>query len=107
MKLFVYDPSSSGLRTASSEESVIEFTAFPNPSDALFNFSIVSNVNGDATAEIFRVDGALVAKVFEGTAGEGEKVEFNWNADGLPNGVYFCKFTSGSKSIVKRLILNN
>ncbi|GAL84701.1 hypothetical protein MYP_1929 [Sporocytophaga myxococcoides] len=107
MKLFVYDPSTSGFRTASSEESIIEFTAFPNPSDALFNFSIMSNSNGNATAEIFRVDGALVAKVFEGTAGEGEKIEFNWNADGLPSGVYFCKFTSGSKSIVKRLILNN
>jgi ELWxxDGT repeat protein len=106
-KLFVYNPSSSGFRTASSEESVMEFTAFPNPSDAMFNFSLVSNTDGNATAEIFRLDGALVAKVFEGSTAEGEKVEFNWNADGLPGGVYFCKFTSGSKSIVKRLILSN
>ncbi len=107
MKLFVYDPSSSGFRTASSVESVMEFTAFPNPSDAMFNFSLVSNTDGNATAEIFRVDGALVAKVFDGSTAEGEKVEFNWHADGLPSGVYFCKFTSGSKSIVKRLILSN
>ncbi|GAL84699.1 hypothetical protein MYP_1927 [Sporocytophaga myxococcoides] len=106
-KLFIYDPSTSGFRTASSEESIIEFTAFPNPSDALFNISLVSNTDGNATAEIFRVDGTLVAKVFEGSTAEGEKVEFNWNANGLPSGVYFCKFTSGSKSIVKRLILNN
>lgn len=106
-KLYVYDPSASGFRTASSVESIMEFTAFPNPSDAMFNFSLVSNTDGNATAEIFRVDGALVAKVFEGSTAEGEKVEFNWNADGLPSGVYICKFTSGSKSIVKRLILNN
>ncbi|MBO9698883.1 MAG: T9SS type A sorting domain-containing protein [Sporocytophaga sp.] len=107
MKLFIYNPSSATLRAALSENVNVEFNAFPNPSDEQFNFSLVSNANGNATAEIYRVDGTLVSKVFEGTTVEGENIEFSWNAEGLPNGVYFCKYTSGTKSVIKKLVLNN
>jgi len=105
-KLYVYNPFS-GLRAAIAEESLVELTTFPNPSEALFNFSLVSSENGNATAEIFRADGTLVAKVFDGATAKGEKLEFNWNAEGLAGGVYICRFTTGKKAIVKKLLLNN
>ncbi|GAL86198.1 hypothetical protein MYP_3427 [Sporocytophaga myxococcoides] len=87
-----------------SPESV-HFEAYPNPSSDNFSFSVLNNETGVAKAEIYKADGTLVEKLLETNVNEGETVTFSWNGTQYLQGVYICKYTSGKKQIIKKIVL--
>lgn len=87
----------------SPEPSQLE--AYPNPSSDNFSFTIMNSETGIAMAEIYKADGTLVEKLFETNINEGETVQFNWNGSLHLQGVYICKYTSGKKQLIKKIVL--
>jgi ELWxxDGT repeat protein len=92
------------LMTASREANM-EVNAYPNPSDGLFTFSVVNQLEGKVIGEIYTVEGNPVTRVVERNAQVGELIEFQWNAAGMNPGVYYVKFLSGDTVKTKRLVV--
>lgn len=90
---------------ASREVSAMEVSAFPNPSEGLFTFSVVNEREGLVSGEIFTVDGNMVYKVFESNAAIGEQLNFQWNAAGVNPGIYYIKFRSGENITSTRIVV--
>ncbi|MBO9700449.1 MAG: T9SS type A sorting domain-containing protein [Sporocytophaga sp.] len=111
--VFVYVISTPPLRSAdagydinnTSSTEAAGFEAYPNPSSDNFSFSVLNNENGIAKAEIYKADGTLVEKLLEANVAEGETIQFTWNGSQYLQGVYICKYTSGKKQFIKKIVL--
>jgi photosystem II stability/assembly factor-like uncharacterized protein len=62
---------------------------FPNPSSGSIMISLSSSDHGTADVIIVNLLGAEVARLYVGELGAGSHV-FNWDAQGLPKGIYVC-----------------
>jgi ELWxxDGT repeat protein len=107
LRLYYYDPTISILKQAPIAQvgTNEELTAFPNPSSDNFMFSITSTGDNLATADIIKIDGTPVKRIFEGTVNEGDQVNFSWNAEELPEGIYICKFLCGTDQRIKKIVV--
>lgn len=111
--VFVYVVASPPLRSADAGYDInnivspegAEFEAYPNPSSDNFSFSVLNNESGIAKAEIYKADGTFVEKLLEANVREGETIQFNWNGSQYLQGVYICKYSSGKKQFVKKIVL--
>ncbi|MBO9702719.1 MAG: T9SS type A sorting domain-containing protein [Sporocytophaga sp.] len=86
-----------------SESTNIE--AYPNPSPDYFNFSILSKDNGIAKAEIYKMDGSLIQTILDDNVTEGQSVYFSWNGNAHQQGMYLFKYSCGSQSITRKIVL--
>ncbi len=111
--VFVNVVTTSTLRSSEADNDInniespesVQFEAYPNPSSGNFYFSVLNNESGIAKAEIYKTDGTLVEKLIETNAIEGETVQFSWNGSQYLQGVYICKYTSGKKQFIKKIVL--
>jgi hypothetical protein len=77
---------------------------FPNPFNPSTVISFSVPVSGDVNLSVFNTLGEKVSELVNGTMEAGaHKVEFN--ATGLPSGLYFYKISSGSFSAIKKMVL--
>ena len=75
----------------------------PNPNQGSFNLVIKEDIS-DLTVAIYDIGGREVyADFLEGTYNSGER--FPVNPDRLDRGLYFVRLSSGSKSIVQKMIV--
>ncbi len=81
-------------------ESLCE--AYPNPFHEQTHFSFSMKQDCQVKLEIFNLHGQLVAKVFEGRVGAGEKQEISWRPDThLASGLYLYRLVSDSGEILQ------
>jgi hypothetical protein len=77
---------------------------FPNP----FNGSTVITFDlpgaADVRAEVFDVHGGRVAVLADGRRGPGAG-RLEWNAGGLPSGVYYYRLSSGGQALTRTMTL--
>jgi photosystem II stability/assembly factor-like uncharacterized protein len=64
-------------------------SVYPNPFAQSTTISFTTPESGEAEITIVNILGAQVATLFSGELANGEH-SFNWNADGMPPGIYEC-----------------
>ncbi|MFD2513094.1 SBBP repeat-containing protein [Pontibacter locisalis] len=102
-----------GMKHMKSESSLIagenteseEMVVYPNAfSDrAILSFRITSS--SAYKVELYDRSGAMVKQVIAGVAQENQRYEHEINAEGLANGLYFARLTSGSQVLTVKLVV--
>jgi hypothetical protein len=88
-----------GLVTALSLEQ-----NYPNPFNPSTVIRYSLNHSGEATLRVFDILGHLVATLHEGSQSSGDYV-VEWDASGLPSGLYFYRLESTSSVLVRKALL--
>lgn len=80
------------------------FKVYPNPSAAIFNFSISSLVE-NGWIEIYSSNGMLIDRL---TINQGQR-NINFDASQIPSGYYYAKLISGAgiSSVIKMAVIRN
>ncbi|WP_210486484.1 T9SS type A sorting domain-containing protein [Rufibacter aurantiacus] len=82
-------------------------SVYPNPFNQNTTVEFLVAESGEAVLDIFDSHGKLVRHLFVGNAEGGVPQAMQFNAQGLPNGVYIARLTTGKKTITKKLLLMN
>ncbi len=77
---------------------------YPNPFNPTTNISFSIPQNSLVSLNIFDLLGSEVAKLINEEMSTGSYSK-QWNAEGLPSGVYFCRLQAGSFVASKKLVL--
>lgn len=77
---------------------------FPNPSYDQFNISFTLEQTAIVNLEIINKLGRVVTVVFDGTMIQGEH-RVIWNAEEMPSGIYFYRFTTGGQSSIGKMVV--
>ena len=77
---------------------------YPNPFNATTKFSYYLTKSCKVTLKVYNTLGQLVATLISREKNTGNH-SLNWNAEGLPAGVYFYRFSAGEYSEIKKMIL--
>jgi hypothetical protein len=80
------------------------FQNFPNPFNESTTIEFTMKEEGYATLKVYDLLGREIETLAEGTYSRGVH-QCSWHAEGLPNGVYYCKFTAGSYSETRSMVL--
>ena len=87
--------------TSIDELTESDFVISPNPSHGDFQIILPDLEGNKIDIQLITTDGKLIeTKTFSATT-PGQKI--TWNA--VPNGIYFMKFTVGSKNLTRKLIV--
>ena len=77
---------------------------YPNPFNPSTMISYHLPVNSNVSVRIFDMLGREIAILVNEEQSAGRK-EVQWNASGVPSGIYFCRLQAGTYSETKKLIL--
>lgn len=77
-------------------------TVFPNPINNQFGLSFDAIETADFRAEVYNLNGAVVANLFEETVSAG-KFNRTFNINDLSAGVYMVKLSSGQGSVTQKI----
>jgi len=83
---------------------------FPNPASEKVTFKISEDINSDLNLSIYDIQGRLISIIFNGTF-DSKNQEITWNLLNLSGqkvdpGVYFCRYTIGETTGVKKIIVS-
>jgi len=91
---------------AAGKDGMKMFPNFPNPFKRQTSIRYFLERPSDIKLEVLNAAGASVKVLYEGAQERGEHF-VTWSAEGLPAGVYYCRFSSGnSRLTLKMLHLN-
>ncbi len=76
----------------------------PNPVRSEAAIALLLPARAHTTAEIFNAAGVRMATLVDGTLDAGEQV-LRWNTAGAPSGLYYCRITSGVRSLVRPIVV--
>jgi len=82
----------------------LALAAHPNPFNPSCKLSFTLPRTGHVSLKVFDVSGREVATLIDAVHPGGLR-EFDWNADGLPSGVYLARLEAGEFSATERVIL--
>jgi hypothetical protein len=77
---------------------------YPNPFNPLTKIRFAVPQTGNVTLEIYDVLGKKVATLLDGYI-EAGKHSFSWDATVQPSGIYFCRLTTGGKTLTHGITL--
>ena len=77
---------------------------YPNPFNPSTTITFFVGLYSHASLRVYDLLGRELATIFSGILPAGSYTK-QWNAEGLPSGVYFCRLQAGSYSETKKLIL--
>ncbi|HZV12331.1 MAG TPA: T9SS type A sorting domain-containing protein [Candidatus Kapabacteria bacterium] len=77
---------------------------YPNPFNPSTNISFSLPRSGFTSLKIYDALGKEVATAFSGNLNAGE-YSIPWEANGLPDGIYYYRLTSGTTTETKKLVL--
>lgn len=83
-------------------------SVYPNPFNSSTNIVVESAGQSGSKVEIYNITGARVRLLQARPAGDGKHI-VRWDANSdsgqrLPSGIYFCRFSSGSEIVTKKLL---
>lgn len=87
-----------------ASKTVVEIQNYPNPFRNNTSIKYVLKNSGQVTLNIVNINGQQIATLFDGFQSSGEQ-EIEWNAEGLPNGVYLYRLQINSSTIIGKCIL--
>jgi hypothetical protein len=108
---FVWNVNSSPTNVHPKETSTLipgslELNAnYPNPFNPSTKISFVLGSAGNATLKVYNLLGEEVATLANGIVPAGEMQTVNFDASGLPSGVYCYQLRSGGKTQLKKMLL--
>lgn len=79
---------------------------YPNPFNPSTKIIFSSPFTGNAAVRVLDIFGRVARIVFEGKMVQGEYREFDFDASGLPAGVYICEGVAGSASVATKIVLS-
>ncbi len=80
------------------------FPNYPNPFNATTQLRFAADSREDVRVDVYNLLGQHVRSLFKGVVDTGEQT-LEFDATGLPSGVYFYKLTSGEFSDLKKMVL--
>jgi hypothetical protein len=80
-------------------------TTFPNPLKTVATVQVTPTETGDATIELYNVQGTLVKRLFNGRVEAGVTKNIPLNALSLKNGVYVVRFSTKKGILSNKIIL--
>ena len=80
----------------------ISLSVFPNPMDEISTVTFELLKNSFIQLEVLSLSGKRVALLAEDEFSKG-KHQINWEAEGLPPGVYLCRLTGHQNAVVRIL----
>jgi len=80
-------------------------TASPNPTNDQTVVTVSSEVHDYAVVAVFDLNGRQVAQLYSGDILEKQNYRFNFDASGLPNGVYICRYTGQTKTTITKIMV--
>jgi hypothetical protein len=87
-----------------SQPAEINCKVYPNPVNANATFQYYLPEDGQVSLEIFNSVGQNVAKLANGTQLKGEHT-IQWNAEGMPAGIYYYSLRSGKQVQTGKIIV--
>ena len=78
-----------------------EITVYPNPNNGIFNINIIDPNSEIENFILFSIEGKIIFKI------DNIKSNYNFNLQDLSIGMYMLVFNTSSKSIQKKIIINN
>ncbi|MFN0158762.1 MAG: LamG-like jellyroll fold domain-containing protein [Bacteroidota bacterium] len=78
---------------------------YPNPFNPSTKIQFSVDKSGLAEMKVFNLVGQEVATLYSGHAETGKQYQVSFDAENLPNGVYFYKLTSNNQSSLKKMTL--
>ncbi len=77
---------------------------YPNPFNPVTKIAFHLSSPSEVSLIVYDVNGTEVKRLAEGFRLMGEHV-INFNAEGLPSGIYFYRLTTGKNSVTKKMVL--
>ena len=90
------------IATNENSESDIELINFPNPFTTSTTFSYRLETISTVTIQIFNPQGQLIERI-EQEQPQGEQ-HVQWNAEGLPGGMYYFRIKAGDKIVGGKMV---
>ncbi len=87
-------------------EGDTEVSAYPNPFSDRMTVSFTASQDETMRGELFNIKGERIQVVFDAATEKGKTYAYEVSGAHLPEGVYFIKMQSASRTAVKRLILS-
>lgn len=84
--------------------SHIRINNYPNPFNAQTTISYNLPVSGQATLEIYNLNGQMVERLVDKVLSAG-KQSVVWNANNVPSGIYFYRLSAGGINSTNKMIL--
>ena len=83
-----------------------ELSAFPNPFSDQTTLQFTLPEGGEASLEVYDLQGRLVRQLFAGIAEAGVAREFAFDGRELASGIYIAKLVTGSQVLTMKIMLN-
>jgi hypothetical protein len=78
--------------------------AYPNPFNPITTIAFDLPVESEVSLIVYDINGREVASLVTGHLSFGQQ-QIEWNAEGLPSGVYFARLTAGNLTQTQKLLL--
>ena len=92
-----------GVQFPELPENSISLNVFPNPSNGLVNISFVLPEPMHVSLEIYDATGRKITSLANGKFNG--KQNISWNTNLVPDGIYFCKLSSGNLKQVAKIMV--
>jgi len=86
--------------------SGVTLAAYPNPFSSEANVRFTVPAAGEASVEVYDVQGRLVRRLFEGAVNANEPQDFKLKAQGLSRGIYIIRLVTGLNVVTQKLQLD-
>jgi predicted outer membrane repeat protein len=84
-------------------ESTTQMAIYPNPFTNSVTISYTNDKAGPVLLQIFDNYGRLIAEPVNKFQPQGEQ-KIEWNGEGLPAGIYFCRLQTGNKVVTNKIV---
>ena len=95
----------SGIAGEVIEATALQLRATPNPFRTTTTIQLKPVESGDASLEIYTVQGVLIHKMFSGKVQAGVTKTFNLSASSLSPGVYIIHLTTKTKVVSQKVVM--
>ncbi|HAQ20880.1 MAG TPA: hypothetical protein DCR40_16855 [Prolixibacteraceae bacterium] len=93
----------SGIEESVAADKTISLMNYPNPFTTSTTLTIILEKSANINIRVFDIFGRLVAEPVNEYHQNG-KLNVQWNAEGLPAGVYFCRLKAGNQFITHKIV---
>ncbi|MBN1822284.1 MAG: T9SS type A sorting domain-containing protein, partial [Prolixibacteraceae bacterium] len=83
----------------------LDLRNYPNPFSDYTNIELSLTEKSFVKIQVYNISGKMVSEIYNGDLYKGTH-KFEFNADGMPNGLYFTKVLADNKSQTLKMLLN-